>query len=78
MFLAAPAWSATAPIIFSAVVNATNNRITINGANFSPFGLAPTVAFAHTALAAYSERWRSAFRGDGDHDSELMPIAIPR
>src|ERR1022692_4081185 len=27
---------------------------------------------------AYSERWRSAFRGDGDHDSELMPIAIPR
>src|ERR1017187_3890872 len=28
--------------------------------------------------SAYSERWRSAFRGDGDHDSELMPIAIPR
>src|ERR1017187_8536927 len=27
---------------------------------------------------AYSERWRSAFRGDGDRDSELMPIAIPR
>jgi hypothetical protein len=26
---------------------------------------------------AYSERWRSAFRGDGDHDSELMAIAIP-
>src|ERR1039458_6990548 len=26
---------------------------------------------------AYSERWRSAFRGDGDHDSEMMPIAIP-
>ena len=29
-------------------------------------------------LAAYSERCRSAFRGDGDRDSELMPIAIPR
>src|ERR1035438_721209 len=29
-------------------------------------------------FGAYSERWRSAFRGDGDHDSELMPIAIPR
>jgi hypothetical protein len=24
-----------------------------------------------------SERWRSAFRGDGDRDSELMPITIP-
>jgi DNA (cytosine-5)-methyltransferase 1 len=32
----------------------------------------------HPASLAYSERWRSAFRGDGDHDSELMPIAIPR
>ena len=31
-----------------------------------------------TRTCAYSERWRSAFRGDGDHDSELMPIAIPR
>src|SRR6267154_1977262 len=27
---------------------------------------------------AYSERCRSAFRGDGDRDSELMPITIPR
>jgi len=27
---------------------------------------------------AYSERWRSAFRGDGDRDSERMPITIPR
>jgi YVTN family beta-propeller protein len=30
------------------------------------------------ARSAYSERCRSAFRGDGDRDSELMPIAIPR
>jgi hypothetical protein len=29
-------------------------------------------------LAAYSERCRSPFRGDGDRDSELMPITIPR
>jgi IS4 transposase len=27
---------------------------------------------------AYSERCRSPFRGDGDRDSELMPITIPR
>jgi predicted nucleic acid-binding protein len=27
---------------------------------------------------ADSEGCRSAFRGDGDHDSELMPITIPR
>jgi len=26
---------------------------------------------------ADSERCRSAFRGDGDRDSELMPITIP-
>jgi hypothetical protein len=31
-----------------------------------------------TLQGAYSERWRSAFRGDGDHDSERMPITIPR
>jgi len=54
MFLAAPAWGATAPIIFSAVVNTTNNRITVNGANFSPSGLAPTVVFATTTLAVLS------------------------
>jgi hypothetical protein len=27
---------------------------------------------------AYSERCRSAFRTDGDHDSKLMPITIPK
>jgi hypothetical protein len=30
------------------------------------------------AALAYSERCRSAFRGDGDRDSEMMPITIPR
>jgi transposase len=29
-------------------------------------------------VVAYSGRCRSAFRGDGDRDSELMPITIPR
>jgi transposase len=27
---------------------------------------------------AYSERWRSAFRGEGDRDSKLMAITIPK
>jgi GxxExxY protein len=33
---------------------------------------------SYLKLAAYSDRWRSAFRGDGDRDSELMSITIPR
>jgi len=28
-------------------------------------------------LTAYSGAWRSPFRGDGDRDSEVMPIGIP-
>jgi hypothetical protein len=36
-------------------------------------------ARTHSAeQVAYSERCRSPFRGDGDRDSELMPITIPR
>jgi hypothetical protein len=27
--------------------------------------------------SADSERWRSAFRSDVDHDSEVMPISVP-
>ena len=27
--------------------------------------------------AADSEGWRSAFRTDGDHHSEVMPISVP-
>jgi hypothetical protein len=30
------------------------------------------------SVRAYSERCRSAFRSDGDHDSKLMPITIPK
>jgi hypothetical protein len=29
------------------------------------------------ALIADSEGWRSAFRTDVDHDSEVMPISVP-
>jgi hypothetical protein len=28
-------------------------------------------------LPADSEGWRSAFRTDVDHDSEVMPISVP-
>jgi hypothetical protein len=35
------------------------------------------VASKIDAIAAYSEPCRSAFRGDGDRDSDLMPITIP-
>jgi hypothetical protein len=30
-----------------------------------------------STLAADSEGWRSAFRTDVDHDSEVMPISVP-
>jgi hypothetical protein len=30
------------------------------------------------ALDAYSKRCRSAFRTDGDRDSKVMPISIPK
>jgi hypothetical protein len=30
-----------------------------------------------TGKGADSERWRSAFRTDVDHDSEVMPISVP-
>jgi hypothetical protein len=53
VFCAPPA-RAAAVAIYSTVVNTTNSRITINGATFSPSGLAPTVVFAHTALALVS------------------------
>ena len=36
------------------------------------------IAFVGGEERAYSERCRSPFRGDGDRDSELMPITIPR
>lgn len=48
--------ASTAPAIaiYSAVVNASNNHVTISGKNFSPSGLAPTVVFATTTLTLVS------------------------
>jgi hypothetical protein len=46
--------TANPPAIYSTVVNLSNNQITINGANFSPAGLAPKVIFAHTTLTLVS------------------------
>jgi hypothetical protein len=46
--------AANPPAIYSTVVNLSNNQITINGANFSPAGLAPKVSFAHTSLTPLS------------------------
>jgi hypothetical protein len=48
-------------------------RLTYTGPNF-----AQIVEHDDTRASAYSERCRSPFRRDGDRDSELMPIAIPR
>jgi len=33
--------------------------------------------FGIVVLSADSEGWRSAFRTDVDHDSEVMPISVP-
>jgi hypothetical protein len=46
--------ASTAPTIYSTVVNTSNNMITVAGNNLSPSGLAPTVVFAHKALALVS------------------------
>jgi hypothetical protein len=40
----------------------------------------PTLQFlrkGEVSLLADSGGWRSAFRSDVDHDSEVMPISIP-
>jgi hypothetical protein len=55
MFLAVPgARSAATPVILSAVVNASTNRINITGAAFSPAGTAPTVTLDNTVLVLVS------------------------
>jgi len=46
--------ASTAPAIYAAAVNTSNNHITISGKNFSPSGLAPTVVFATTTLTLVS------------------------
>jgi hypothetical protein len=55
--------------------------ITIGNPSGTPFGITSIkMAGANPgnfAQTAYSGAWRSPFRGDGDRDSELMPITIP-
>src|SRR5947209_18038287 len=46
--------AANPPAIYSTVLNLSTNQITVNGTNFSPTGLAPTVQFAHTTLSLVS------------------------
>ena len=54
------------------------NRLAVEGEQLvvhrfpASMGLAPC-----PPLAADSEGWRSAFRTDADHDSEVMPISVP-
>jgi hypothetical protein len=54
MFLTAPAWTATAPVIEGAFANKVTNQLTIIGSDFEPAGTAPTVTFAGEALAVVS------------------------
>ena len=49
-----------APAIASATVDYAANRVTITGSNFSPAGVAPTVAFESAALALVSFTNQSA------------------
>jgi hypothetical protein len=53
-----PAFAATLPVIYSTVLNVSNNQLTITGANFSPTGLAPKVQFSNTvpALVSFTNR----------------------
>jgi hypothetical protein len=46
--------AATSVIIYSTVVNSQKSQLTIEGSNFSPSGLAPTIVFAHTPLGLAS------------------------
>ena len=54
IFLAVPAWCATAPVICSVVVNTAANEIIISGRNFSPTGTPPTVTSGGTKLTLVS------------------------
>ena len=47
-------FAASAPKVFSTVVNYSKDQIFATGQNFSPSGLAPTVIFATTMLAVVS------------------------
>lgn len=52
--------SATAvPVVYSAVVNTSNNQLAISGNNFSPTGVGPRVTLAQTGLSLVSFTNRS-------------------
>jgi hypothetical protein len=54
VFLAAPVWSATTPVIESALVNISTNQITVTGNDFEPAGTAPTMSLATKSLILVS------------------------
>jgi len=60
MLFAVTAWSATTPVVLSAVINNSTKQITITGASFSPAGTAPTVALDNTTLSVVSFTNQSA------------------
>jgi MFS superfamily sulfate permease-like transporter len=45
--------------------------------NWRAIALGVATILVVVGLRADSEGWRSAFRSDGDHDSEVMSISIP-
>src|SRR5690349_19448810 len=47
-------WTATGPVIQSAIANFTTNTITVTGQNFSPTQAAPAVTLGNTALSLVS------------------------
>ena len=54
------AGTADAPAIASATVDYAANRVTLTGSNFSPAGVAPTIAFENATLALVSFTDQSA------------------
>ncbi len=57
------------------IVSHNTSIATVSATAFIPGGANMPMTFP---LVAYSERCRSAFRTDGDRDSEVMPIIIPK
>ena len=59
-------------------VGTANATVVLPGAN-PTLGIASDLSllFSGRSGTADSEGWRSAFRTDVDHDSEVMPISVP-
>src|SRR5579871_1270018 len=54
MVVTPAAWSASAPVIYSTVINTALNQITITGQNLSPTSMPPGVAFNSQNLTLVS------------------------